>query len=78
MSFTGPYSEKYIDSWSKSLDISKMSVDEMIRSSLTHLKKIVEEDEVDFSAEEVSIAYVSQSAPFTSLNRGSILKYLPQ
>ena len=55
-----------------------MSVDEMIRSSLTHLKKIVEEDEVDFSAEEVSIAYVSQSAPFTSLNRGSILKYLPQ
>ena len=53
-----------------------MSVDEMISYSLNHLKKIVEEDEVDFSAEEVSIAYVSKSKPFAFLNPGTKLKNL--
>lgn len=55
-----------------------MSLHEMIQSSLHHLKKIVEEDEVDFSAEELSIAHVSRSNPFVFLNPESILGYFPQ
>lgn len=55
-----------------------MTLHEMIQSSLHHLKKIVEEDEVDFSAKEVSIAHVSSSSPLAFLNPESILGYFPQ
>ena len=55
-----------------------MTLRELIQSSLHHLKKIVGEDEVDFSANEVSIAHVSNSSPLVFMNPESILGYFTQ
>ena len=49
-----------------------MKISEMIRETLQNLKKIVEEDDTAFSADEISIAYVGKQNPLVILDSESV------
>jgi hypothetical protein len=76
MFHTGPHSENFLKVWNKSLNLSKMTISEMIREALQNLRKIVVKDDTAFTAEEISIAYVGKDSPLLFLDSQTVSAFL--
>lgn len=73
---TGSHAENFLKTWNKSLNLSKMTLSEMIRETLHNLKKAVVEDDTAFSAEEISVAYVGKESPLVFLDSETVSAFL--